>query len=66
MTAMAAATFPDGTLPAVADVVHAATFLFGAGQETTARLLATSMMILAKDKESRTACAETAIGSRSS
>jgi cytochrome P450 len=51
LTAMATATFPDGALPAVADVVHAATFLFGAGQETTARLLATALMILAQDQE---------------
>lgn len=49
LTAMARATFPDGALPAVSDVVHAATFLFGAGQETTARLLASAMLILAQD-----------------
>ncbi len=49
LTAMATATFPDGTLPSVPDVVHAATFLFAAGQETTARLLASAMVFLAED-----------------
>jgi cytochrome P450 family 150 subfamily A5 len=39
MTAMATATFPDGTLPEVRDVMLIATNLFAAGQETTARLL---------------------------
>jgi cytochrome P450 len=51
LTAMATATFPDGTLPTVADVVHAATFLFAAGQETTARLLASAMVFLAQDRD---------------
>jgi cytochrome P450 len=51
LTAMATATFPDGTLPSVADVVHAATFLFAAGQETTARLLASAMVFLAQDPD---------------
>jgi cytochrome P450 len=39
MTAMATATFPDGTLPEVHDVMLIATNLFSAGGETTARLL---------------------------
>ena len=39
MTGMATATFPDGTLPEVHDVMLIATNLFAAGQETTARLL---------------------------
>jgi cytochrome P450 len=39
MTAMATATFPDGTLPEVRDVMLIAANLFAAGQETTARLL---------------------------
>jgi cytochrome P450 len=51
LTAMAEARFPDGSAPEVADVVHGATFLFGAGQETTARLLATAMLFLAEDLE---------------
>jgi cytochrome P450 family 150 subfamily A5 len=39
MTKMATATFPDGTLPAVRDVMLIACNLFSAGGETTARLL---------------------------
>ncbi len=41
MTQMAMATFPDGTLPDVDDVMLIAANLFAAGGETTARLLAT-------------------------
>ena len=39
LTQLALATYPDGTTPPVTPVVRTATFLFGAGQETTARLL---------------------------
>ena len=39
MTAMAHATFPDGTLPEVGDVMRIAANIFTAGQETTARLI---------------------------
>ena len=42
MTGLATATFPDGTLPPVDDVMRIASNLFAAGQETTARLLSTS------------------------
>jgi cytochrome P450 len=38
----------DGTLPEVAEVVRLASILFAAGQETTARLLAAGMRILAE------------------
>jgi cytochrome P450 len=48
MSRMAAVRFPDGELPEVADVVRIATILFAAGQETTARLLAAGMRILAE------------------
>ena len=48
MTRLATARFPDGELPEVADVVRLAVILFAAGQETTARLLATGMRILAE------------------
>jgi cytochrome P450 len=48
MTRLATARFPDGELPPVADVVRHAVILFAAGQETTARLLATGMRILAE------------------
>lgn len=43
---MAAARYPDGSTPEVVDVVRTATFLFGAGQETTAKLLGAALQIL--------------------
>ena len=43
MTGLATATFPDGTLPPVNDVMKIAANLFAAGQETTARLLGTAL-----------------------
>lgn len=46
MTGLATATFPDGTLPPVEDVMRIAANLFAAGQETTARLLSTALQIL--------------------
>ena len=49
LTDLAQATYPDGTLPAVSSVVRTATFLFAAGQETTARLLAVAMKYLAEN-----------------
>lgn len=39
LTSLATATFPDGSLPEVRDVMVLAAGLFAAGQETTARLL---------------------------
>jgi cytochrome P450 len=48
MSRMAGVRFPDGALPEVADVVRIATILFAAGQETTARLLAAGIRILAE------------------
>lgn len=43
---LAAALYPDGSTPEVVDVVRTATFLFGAGQETTAKLLGAALQIL--------------------
>jgi cytochrome P450 len=37
------ATFPDGSLPDPAEVVRLATFLFGAGQDTSAKLITNAM-----------------------
>jgi cytochrome P450 len=51
LTGLALATFPDGSVPPVPDVVRTATFLFAAGQETTARLLASALKILAERPE---------------
>jgi cytochrome P450 len=48
MSQLANVRFPDGELPEVADVVRLATILFAAGQETTARLIAAGMCILAE------------------
>jgi cytochrome P450 len=48
MSRLATVRFPDGELPEVMDVVRIAAVLFAAGQETTARLLATGMRILAE------------------
>jgi cytochrome P450 len=51
LSRLAAATFPDGTLPEVIDVVRVAANLFAAGQETTIRLLSSAVKILAEDRE---------------
>jgi cytochrome P450 len=51
MTDMALAKYPDGSTPDVLAVVRSATFLFAAGQETTARLLATALKYLAEYPE---------------
>ena len=51
MTGLATATFPDGSLPEVIDVVRIAANLFAAGQETTVRLLASALLILAERPE---------------
>jgi cytochrome P450 len=51
LTGLATATFPDGSLPAPIDVVRIAVNLFAAGQETTVRLLATALALLADRPE---------------
>lgn len=51
LTDLALATYPDGSMPEVTSVVRSATFLFAAGQETTARLLAASIKHLAEHPE---------------
>ena len=51
LTQLALATYPDGSTPEVTAVVRTATFLFAAGQETTARLLATALKHLADHPE---------------
>jgi cytochrome P450 len=51
LTDLALAKYPDGTTPDVTAVVRSATFLFAAGQETTARLLATALKYLAEYPE---------------
>ncbi|BBZ15445.1 cytochrome P450 [Mycobacterium branderi] len=51
LTELATATFPDGSTPAISDIVHLATFLFIAGHETTTRLLASSLQLLAEQPQ---------------
>src|SRR5207248_988306 len=51
LTQLALATYPDGSTPPVTAVVRTATFLFAAGQETTARLLAAALKHLAEHPE---------------
>jgi cytochrome P450 len=46
LTGLATALYPDGSTPDVIDVVRTATFLFGAGQETTAKLLSAALRVL--------------------
>jgi cytochrome P450 len=46
LTALATAKYPDGSTPEVIEVVRSATFLFAAGQETTAKLLTGAMRVL--------------------
>ena len=48
LTELATATFPDGSVPEVADVVRVAANLFSAGQETTVRLLSSAVKVLAE------------------
>jgi cytochrome P450 len=51
MTQLATATFPDGTLPEVHDVMLIAANLFAAGQETTARMLSTALRWIGEQPE---------------
>jgi cytochrome P450 len=48
LTELATATYEDGSIPEIADVVKSATFLFGAGQETTTKLLSSALRFLAE------------------
>lgn len=51
LTGLATATFPDGTLPDVGDVVRVATNVFSAGQETTVRLLGTALKVICEQPD---------------
>lgn len=46
LTSLASAKYPDGSTPEVIDVVRSATFLFAAGQETTAKLLSAALQVI--------------------
>jgi cytochrome P450 family 150 subfamily A5 len=47
LTGLATATFPDGSIPEIDDVVRVATNVFSAGQETTVRLLSAALQVIA-------------------
>ncbi|MFD1814596.1 cytochrome P450 [Rhodococcus gannanensis] len=51
LTALAESTYPDGEVPEVLALCHLATFLFGAGQDTTARLITSSLRHIADNPE---------------
>jgi cytochrome P450 len=51
LTALATATFPDGSTPEVIDAVRVAANLFSAGQETTVRLLAAAFLMIGEHAE---------------
>lgn len=46
LTDLATAKYPDGSTPEIIEVVRTATFLFAAGQETTAKLLSGAIKVL--------------------
>ncbi|HEX7853270.1 MAG TPA: cytochrome P450 [Sphingobium sp.] len=51
MTILAQTTHSDGTLPDILEIVSLAALLFGAGQDTTVRLIAAAIMTLAETPE---------------
>jgi cytochrome P450 len=50
LTSIALAKYPDGSTPPLDKIMRTATFLFLAGTETSARLLATCLFFLAEDQ----------------
>ncbi len=51
LTGLATATYPDGSIPPLLEVVRPATFLFAAGQETVTKLLSSAVQVLGDDPE---------------
>lgn len=51
LTELAAATYPDGSVPPVDEVVKLATFLFAAGTDTTTKLVSTAMRVLGERQD---------------
>jgi len=49
LTDLASATYPDGTMPDLIEMVSLATFMFGAGQDTSAKLLSNGMRFLVEE-----------------
>ena len=66
LSGLATATFPDGSIPDVLDVVRIATFLFAAGQETTARLLSSALQLIAENPDIQQRLATSVTASRTS
>ncbi|MGE3690998.1 MAG: cytochrome P450 [Novosphingobium sp.] len=54
LTELALARFPDGSRPTLTDVTGLGAFLFGAGQDTTNRLLANAFRVIATQPEVQT------------
>jgi cytochrome P450 len=54
LTELAQATYQDGTLPPLEEVIGIAAFLFAAGQDTTVSLISAALRILAEDQELQT------------
>jgi cytochrome P450 len=50
---MAAALYPDGSIPELIELVKPATFLFAAGQETVTKLLSAAVQVLGDHPESQ-------------
>ncbi len=51
LTELATAKFPDGSTPTLTDLTGIGAFLFGAGQDTTNRLLANAFRVLAEQPD---------------
>ena len=51
LTQLALARFPDGSEPSLEEAARVASFLFGAGQDTTVKLLGNSLRLLAQRPE---------------
>jgi cytochrome P450 len=51
LTQLATATYEDGSLPELDAIVRTAVFLFGAGQDTSARMLCAAIRIIADNKD---------------
>ena len=58
MAELATARFPDGSKPSLVDVTALTAFLFGAGQDTTNRLLANCLKVIATRPEIQQALRE--------
>ncbi len=50
LTDLANSTYPDGTTPDLIELVKAATFLFAAGQDTSAKLIGNALRVLCEDQ----------------